>query len=126
MQRFAVTLFAIFMLAHAFLPALPVYVCTDGGRALDPCSPSEEPEAQSPDAKWKLGDCCKLTAPATVDASPVTTTNVAHDIADTIAILPELCTALLEPPICYQRVCRVRGPPLWRGHPSSLHTILRI
>ena len=48
MQRFAATLFAIFMLAHALVPGLPTYVCTDGGRSLSPCAPPENEDRRKP------------------------------------------------------------------------------
>jgi hypothetical protein len=107
-QRFAATLFAIFMLAHALVPGLPTYVCTDGGRSLSPCAPPENEGPAQAQAEWHVGDCCKLTEAAKVDAQA-----------------PLLLMRFDEPPIS-RRGRLTRGDPLFRGPPSSLRSILRI
>lgn len=127
MQRFAATLFAIFMLALALVPALPTYVCTDGGRSLSPCAPPEDEGPAQPQTEWHADDCCKLTTAATVDTQPPkVTSSKKHDLL-LIAILAP--TPLLvrpnEPPVSRQNRL-TRGDPIWRGPPSSLRTILRI
>lgn len=127
MQRFAATLFAIFMLAHALVPALPTYVCTDGGRSLSPCSPPETEGPAQTQAEWHVGDCCKLTAAATVDAqAPKIKISKQHDSILIALLAPTpLLMRFDEPPISRQSRL-TRGDPTWRGPPSSLRTILRI
>lgn len=127
MQRFAVTLLAIFMLVHALAPALPVYVCTDGGRSLSPCSPPEKEGSAQSQAEWHVGDCCKLTPAANADAQPPKITSSKQHDSILIALLapPLLLIRFDEPPISHQSRL-TRGDPIWRGPPSSLRTILRI
>lgn len=127
MQRFAATLFAIFMLARALVPALPTYVCTDGGRSLSPCSPREQEGPPQGQAEWHVGDCCKLTAAATVDAKPPKITSAKQCDLLLIALLaptPLLMRFDEQPASRQSRL--TRGDPLFRGPPSSLRTILRI
>lgn len=127
MQRFAAMLFAIFMLAHALVPALPTYVCTDGGRSLSPCSPRDEEGPAQSQAELHVADCCKLTAAVTVDAQPPKSTSAKqHDILLIALLAPTpLLMRFDEQPVSRQSRL-TRGDPLFRGPPSSLRTILRI
>jgi len=125
MQRFAAILFAVYMLAHACVPVLPTYVCTDGGRSLSPCSPIAN-EAPPNQAEWNLADCCKLTAAATVDARPPVSTNASYRVAVLVAILPLPQTALFVQPPPWRPDHLGRGDPVLRGPPQSSHTVLRI
>ena len=126
MQRFAHIVFAIFMLVHALVPALPVFVCTDGGRSLSPCSPPQESDPSSPNAAWNLEDCCKLTAPAVVDASPPASLSHSHNLAVLFALLPVPQHSFLSPLSQRRNDPLSRGDPALRRPPPSLHTILRI
>lgn len=127
MQRLAATLFAIFMLAHALVPVLPTYVCTDGGRSLSPCSPGEEAKAVQSQAEWHVDDCCKLTAAVAIDAQPPKVTSPKNHNIVLIALLAQPAPLMRfdEPPLSRQGRL-TRGDPIWRGPPSSLRTILRI
>ncbi len=128
MQRFAATLFAIFMLAHALVPGLPTYVCTDGGRSLSPCAPPENEGPAQAQAEWHVGDCCKLTEAAKVDAqAPKIKLSKQHDsiLSALLVPTPLLLMRFDEPPIS-RRGRLTRGDPLFRGPPSSLRSILRI
>lgn len=126
-QRFAVSLLAIFMLAFALVPALPAYVCIDGGRSLSPCTPPQDEGPTQPQAEWHVDDCCKLTAAATVDTQPPKiTSSKKHDILLIALLAPTpLLMRFGGPPISRQSRL-TRGDPIWRGPPSSLRTILRI
>lgn len=126
MQRLVHILFAIFMLVHALVPALPIFVCTDGGRSLNPCSPQEERATPSPSAAWNEEDCCKLTAPAVVDASPPVSIDPHHVLTTQLALLPVATLSPLSSPP-QQRIHHLgRGDPVLRGPPLSLYTVLRI
>ena len=73
-----------------------------------------------------VGDCCRLTAPATVDAQPAQDSGVRSLVA-VIAILsaqPAFVVFYL-PPISHPSRL-TRGDPSLRGPPGSRRTILRI
>lgn len=127
MQRFAAVSFVIFMLAHALVPALPAYLCTDGGRSLSPCSPLAEEGADQSRAEWHIGDCCKLTAAATVDTQPPKITSAKQHVLYLLALLlPTPLPTLRDTPLLARISRLTRGDPLFRGPPASLRTILRI
>ena len=92
MLRFASILIAVYMLAHALLPVLPAYVCTDGGRSLNPCSPTDLHAASAQD-ELHLADCCKLTAPAAIDARPLLSNTATVSAAHVVALLPSVLLA---------------------------------
>ena len=126
-QRLVAFLFTIFMLAHGLVPTLPVYVCTDGGRSLDPCSPPEKQGLAQSQPEWHVGDCCKLTDPATVDAQPPQVANPqSRDriVVALLAVSPPLMSVAEPAPLQLRRL--TRGDPFRRGPPPSLRTILRI
>lgn len=125
MQRFASILIAVYMLAHALLPVLPAYVCTDGGRSLAPCSPMESHATATQD-ELHLADCCKLTAAATMDARPALSNTATVSAADVVALLPLTFFSLLLPPPLWRPDHLAHRNPVLRGPPPLLHSILRI
>lgn len=126
MQRFAATLLAIILLAHGLVPALPTYLCTDGGRSLSPCSPQEKQEPEQTQAEWHVGDCCKLTAAATTDAPPPKLTRSEQHDRVLIAFLAPLLLLRFDEPLVALQSRLTRGDPTWRAPPPSRRTILRI
>lgn len=129
MKWFASTVLTILMLAHAFGPALPFYLCTedDGShaRGMQPCCPrtSAHPEASYPILEHAC--CCELTSPMIIDAQPPVRTDYAQRIAS-LAIIPvaNLPALLLPAPLSATRPCH--GHPVLRGPPLPLRSVLRI
>lgn len=126
MRRLAALLIGLLMLVHAMVPALPSYVCTDGGRSLNPCSPVEERATAPAVPEWNLGDCCKLTAPAIVDAQPPSLTNPAQRFSTVSTLIPAAPVALAVMPGLLLSPPLARGDPALRGPPLRRHPILRI
>ncbi|MBL9006246.1 MAG: hypothetical protein JNJ46_18475 [Myxococcales bacterium] len=125
MLRFASILIAVYMLAHALLPVLPAYVCTDGGRSLNPCSPTDLHAASAQD-ELHLADCCKLTAPAAIDARPLLSNTATVSAAHVVALLPTQSFSLLLPPPLWRPDHLAHRNPVLRGPPLLLRTVLRI
>jgi hypothetical protein len=129
MQRFASIVFAILMLAHALVPALPFFLCTedDGSRlrGSTPCCPQE---GTQPDTKYPILEharCCELTMPVIVDAQPP----VRQDHTELVVAQAAFLTVALPAPLTPERLSLLglsHGPPLLRGPPLPLRSILRI
>ena len=117
-------LLAVYMLAHALLPVLPAYVCTDGGRSLTPCSPTEL-HAMSVQDELHLPDCCKLAAGSTIDAQPPLLISSSVPAADLVATTHSSCHSCLVPHPSHLNRLAHRNRVL-RGPPPLLHTVLRI